>query len=47
VIDEELRSMTRKMTPPTPAPSTANRSPSPYPNLMFRKEFKWKGKSHD
>jgi len=49
VIDEELRSMTRQMTPPTPAasPSTANRSPSPYPNLLFRKEFKWKGKSHD
>jgi membrane associated rhomboid family serine protease len=49
VIDEELQSMTRKMTPPTPVPSspTTAGSPAPYPNLLFRKEFKWKGKSHD
>jgi len=49
LIEEELRSMTRKMSP---APSPAQASPtrpggSPHPNLLFRKEFKWKEKSHD
>lgn len=49
MIDEELRSMTRKNAPSTPAVSTSatDKSPAAYPNLMFRKEFKWKGKSHD
>jgi membrane associated rhomboid family serine protease len=49
IIDEELHSITRKMTPPTPAVSASvvPNAPARYPNLMFRKEFKWKGKSHD
>jgi len=49
MIEEELRSMTRKMSAaPAPAPARSpGCGPTPYPNLLFRKEFKWKGKSHD
>ncbi len=50
VIVEELDSMTRKMSVPeaeTASPTKARGPAAAYPNLMFRKEFKWKGKSND
>ena len=50
VIEEELRSMTGKMSAPQIAAASQPVTSGPaaaYPNLMFRKEFKWKGKSHD
>lgn len=49
VIEQELRSMTRKMTASETAPAPAQAGPAApaYPNLMFRKEFKWKGRPRD
>ena len=50
VIEEELDSMTGKMATLEAAPATPGQTgptvPA-YPNLMFRKEFKWKGKPRD
>jgi membrane associated rhomboid family serine protease len=39
-LDAELLSMARKSAMPATAPVA-----TPFPNLMFRKQFKWKGKS--
>ncbi|HTS18271.1 MAG TPA: rhomboid family intramembrane serine protease [Verrucomicrobiae bacterium] len=50
IIEQELCSMTRKAIVAQSAPATPAKAAvtSPvYPNLMFRKEFKWKGKPHD
>ena len=49
LIHEQLRSMTRNVTLKSSATSTptAPGAGAPYPNLMFRGEFKWKGKSRD
>ncbi|HUJ09241.1 MAG TPA: rhomboid family intramembrane serine protease [Verrucomicrobiae bacterium] len=48
VIEQEIASMTRKGVAAnaahTASPQTAASAPSPHPNLMFRREFKWKGK---